>query len=99
MPRYHFHISDGVRELTDTEGRDFTGLRAARAHAVVALREAKAALCEREVRDLSGWTMRVTDARGRTVFTLRFDLRVAEAVDPEGTPPHAGGKAAAGSFG
>ena len=53
-------------------------MRAARAHAAVALREAKVALCEKEVRDLSGWSMRVTDARGRTVFTLGFDLRERE---------------------
>jgi hypothetical protein len=39
-------------------------LRAARAHAVVALREAKAALCERALRDLFGWSLGVTDARG-----------------------------------
>ena len=78
VPRYHFHISDGSLEFTDSDGREFGGLRAARAHAAVALREAKAALCEKEVRDLSGWSMRVTDARGRTVFTLGFDLRERE---------------------
>ncbi len=83
MPKYHFHISDGARQLTDKEGREFAGLRAARAHAVVALREAKAALCEKELRDLTGWTMRVTDMRGRTVFTLGFDLRPHEAPTPE----------------
>ena len=64
--------------MRDSDGHEFGGLRAARAHAAIALREAKAALCEKEVRDLSGWSMRVTDARGRTVFTLGFDLRERE---------------------
>jgi hypothetical protein len=83
VPKYHFHISDGARELTDKEGREFTGLRAARAHAAVVVRDAKAALCEKELRDLSGWTLRVTDARGRTVFRLGFDLRPKPLSPPE----------------
>lgn len=82
VPRYHFHISDGKRELTDKEGREFTGLRAARAHAGVVVRDAKAALCEKEVRDLSGWNLRVTDARGHTVFRLEFDWRERETELP-----------------
>jgi hypothetical protein len=78
VPRYFFHISDGRRVLTDDTGREFSGLRAARVHAVNALRDAKAALCERELRDLTGWNMRVTDEHGRTVFSLGFDLRPVE---------------------
>jgi hypothetical protein len=94
VPKYRFHISDGVRELSDGKGSEFTGLRAARAHAAVVLRDAKAMLCEKEVRDLSGWSVRVTDARGRTVFTLEFDPR--ERAMP---PMERGGHGAVGPSG
>jgi hypothetical protein len=89
MPRYFFHVSDGRRVLTDTTGREFAGLRAARTHAVAALREARGRLCERALRDLSDWSMRVTDEGGRIVFTLGFDLRIADvplASDGAGEP-------------
>lgn len=78
--RFFFHFSDGRRRLTDGTGREFASIRAARAHAVSTLREARAALCERELRDLSGWSLSVTDAQGRLVFALGFDLRPHEGV-------------------
>lgn len=81
MPRYFFHFCDGRHWFTDSNGLELSGLRAARAHAVKDVRELKAALCERHVQDLSGWTMTVVDADHRPVFVLGFDLK------PRPSPP------------
>jgi hypothetical protein len=75
VPRYFFPFSDGAHQFTDDTGYELSGLRAARAHAIQHVRELKAALCERHIQDLSGWSMSVIDANGRTVFTLGFDLK------------------------
>jgi hypothetical protein len=75
VPRYYFHFSDGERQFSDDSGIDLAGLRAARAHATAQVRELKAAMCDRTIRDFGGWSMTVTDARDRTVFVLGFDLK------------------------
>ena len=90
MPRYFFHFSDGRREFSDSTGHELPGMRAARAHATEQVRELTATMCDPQVQDLSGWTMTVTDAAGRTVFVLGFDLKpraAAAACTP--TPPPA----------
>jgi hypothetical protein len=75
VPQFFFHFSDGSRQFTDAGGIDLDGLRAARAHATDQVRELKAAMCDPYIQDLSGWSMSVADARGRTVFVLGFDLK------------------------
>jgi hypothetical protein len=75
VPRYYFHFTDGERQFSDDEGHELAGLGAARAHATEHVRELKAAMCAPAIRDLSGWSMTVTDARGRAVFVLGFDLK------------------------
>ena len=75
MPRFYFHFTDGERQFSDDEGRDLAGLGDARAHATNHVRELKAAMSEPAIQDLSGWSMTVTDGRGRTVFVLGFDLK------------------------
>jgi phage gp16-like protein len=75
VPRYYFHFSDGKRQFADTSGHELRGVAAARAHAIWHVRELKAAMCQPQVQDLSGWTMTVADAKGRTVFEIGFDLR------------------------
>ncbi|MGA2566457.1 MAG: hypothetical protein ABSF41_06480 [Pseudolabrys sp.] len=74
MPRYYFHFSDGTRWFSDDKGRDLSGLRAARLHAIRHTRELEAALCDPHIQDLSGWTLTVADAGGKPVFALGFDL-------------------------
>ncbi len=70
MPRYHFHIHDGVSE-PDLEGLELPSKHAAWSEAVRA--------CGEMLKDIDGqlpagreWMMEVTDGRGQTVFTLRF---------------------------
>jgi hypothetical protein len=75
VPRYYFHFSDGERQFTDVEGRELRGVGAARRHAVQHVRELKAAMCHSQIPDLSGWTVTVADAKGRTVFEIGLDLR------------------------
>lgn len=75
MPRYFFHFSDGERHFSDDVGHEFGGLAAARKHAVAQVRELKAAMCDRNIQDLSGWTMTVADRNGRSVFEIGFDLK------------------------
>lgn len=79
MPRFYFHFTDGKHRFSDQTGSDLVGLQAARAQATSQVRELKAALCASAIQDLSGYSMTVTDERGRTVFVLGFDLK-----------PHAG---------
>ena len=75
MPRYFFHFTDGERQFSDEHGQELAGLRAAREHATHHVRELKAAMCAPAIQDLTGWSMNVADARGRTVFVLGFDLK------------------------
>jgi len=83
VPRFYFHFSDGKHRFSDTAGSDLVGLQAARAHATAQVRELKAAFCASAIRDLSGYTMTVTDDRGRTVFVLGFDLKPRAGVATE----------------
>ena len=75
VARYFFHFSDGQRIFSDDKGQEFYGLAAARRHAVTQVRELKAAMCDRNIHDLSGWTMMVSDLNGKAVFEIGFDLR------------------------
>jgi len=77
VPRFYFHFSDGQRWFTDDKGQVFTGLAAARSHAVSQVRELKAAMCDPGIQDLSGWTMQVVDGEGRVVFDIGFDLKAS----------------------
>jgi len=70
MPRYFFHVEDGVIHA-DEEGTELSGLGAAREHAVCyfaeLLRDAP-----RTFWNHGEWLMRVTDAAGLVFFTLHF---------------------------
>ncbi len=77
MPRFYFQFSDGQRWFTDDKGQVFTGLAAARSHAVSQVRDLKAAMCDPGIQDLSGWTMQVVDDAGRVVFDIGFDLKAS----------------------
>jgi hypothetical protein len=80
MPRYYFHFSDGKRQFTDAIGFELHGVAAARTHAIRHTRELKAAICYPRIQDMSGWSMMVADAGGRTVFEIDFDFRPVLAV-------------------
>lgn len=74
MSRYFFHFTDGTHWFTDDTGRELSGLRAARAHAIRHTRELKAAVCDPRIQDTSGWTLTVVDASGYPLFALGFDF-------------------------
>ena len=80
VPRYYFHFSDGKRQFTDGAGQDLAGLAAVRAHAIKQVREIKAAMCDPHIQDLSGWSMTVADAKGKTVFKIAFEREPAAKV-------------------
>ncbi|MDP2298691.1 MAG: hypothetical protein Q8M24_24910 [Pseudolabrys sp.] len=79
MPRYFFHFSDGKRQFSDSSGVELSGMQAARLHATKHIRELKEAMCHPAIQDLSAWTMSVTDAQGRIVCHLSFDLKPARS--------------------
>jgi hypothetical protein len=70
LPRFHFHIHDGV-DRPDPEGTEFPDLHAAWSEAVRA--------CGEMLREIDGeldrnteWRMDVTDEAGQALLTLRF---------------------------
>jgi len=79
VPRYYFHFSDGKRRFSDSAGHELAGMAAARQHAIEQVRDLKAAMCAPGVQDLSGWSMTVFDAGGKTVLELDFNLKVRTA--------------------
>lgn len=74
MSRYFFHFTDGTHWFSDDTGRELSGLRAARAHAIRHTRELKAAVCDPHIQDMSGWMLTVVDASGHPLFALGFDF-------------------------
>lgn len=74
MSRYFFHFTDGTHWFSDDTGRELSGLRAARAYAIRHTRELKAAVCDPQIQDLSGWMLTVIDASGHPLFALGFDF-------------------------
>lgn len=81
VPRFFFHFSDGKRQFTDTVGLELSGMAAARKHATQQVRELRTTMCDPHIQDLSGWSLRVADAKGETVLELGFDLRMLAARD------------------
>ncbi len=70
MPRYFFHIHNG-QEIPDESGTVFPGVKEAREEAVKTAGE----LLRGDGRDFwegPDWTMRVTDATGVPVFTIKI---------------------------
>ena len=58
MPRFYFHFSDGKRQFTDETGFELSGMAAVRKHATKQVRDLKAAMSDRHIQDLSGWSCR-----------------------------------------
>jgi hypothetical protein len=77
MPRFFFHVDDGMNHV-DAEGTELSTLGAAREHAVCyfadLLRDAPGPFWSRP-----DWTMRVTDQAGLVFFTLHFTAVLAPA--------------------
>jgi hypothetical protein len=75
MPRYFFHVDDGT-SIPDEEGTELPDLEAARAESI---RAAGAILGEFDGgfwHAGSPWTMHVTDASWRLLFSLQFSAKV-----------------------
>jgi hypothetical protein len=79
VPRYYFHFSDGKRRFSDGQGRDCSGMAAARSHAISQVRDIKAAISDPGIQDLRGWSMTVVDAEDHVVFETSFDLKLQAA--------------------
>lgn len=77
MPRYHFHIKDGV-DLPDLEGTVLPGVKAAQEEAV---RLAGATIADRAKTSQLGedWAMEVSDETGLVLFRLDFFVSAAAA--------------------
>lgn len=79
VPRYYFHFSDGKRRFSDANGVVLSGMAAARAHAILQVRDLKAAMCDPGIQDLSGWSMIVVNDDDTVVFETSFDLKLQGA--------------------
>ncbi|MBI3703271.1 MAG: hypothetical protein HY244_05305 [Rhizobiales bacterium] len=73
MPRFYFHFSDGKRRFSDSTGIELSGMVAVRTQASKQVRELKAAMCHPGIQDLSGWSMIVVNANGKSVLEIGFD--------------------------
>jgi hypothetical protein len=83
VPKYFFHISDGVDkpDLTGTELPDITAAKvAAVEHAGEVIRDLGPAFWTSE-----DWQLLVTEADGRPVLTLSFSGSMAEATETPAT--------------
>ncbi|MBW6530410.1 hypothetical protein KZ820_06655 [Sphingomonas sp. RRHST34] len=78
MPRFFFHVTDGV-DIRDEEGTELPNLKAARR---VAVQYAGALLREVDSDELDrhDWVMTVTDDTGLTMFTLNIFLMLAPSI-------------------
>ena len=71
MPRYFFHIKDGLETIRDEEGIDFHNLDAVREEATESAREMMSEKI-REGHGPDGRAFVVTDEQGQTVLTFPF---------------------------
>lgn len=85
MPRYHFHVSDG-RDYPDLQGTILANLAEARVEAV---RFSGHLLGDEAEKFWEGeeWTMRVTDEKDLTLFTLMFVATESAATLSNPPPP------------
>ena len=70
MPRYFFHVQDGLN-IPDEEGTDFPDLPSAKGHAVVYAGELILSMGA-EFWGHDDWRMTVQDENGLTLFCLFF---------------------------
>jgi hypothetical protein len=68
VPRYHFHVRDGLRVTYDGTGRDLPNLCAAEC---VAIRIARSLICGSDQPDLNQWVV-IADEFGQVVLRVSF---------------------------
>jgi hypothetical protein len=83
LPRYFFHVHDGV-DIRDLEGTEFPDITAARKEAIIA---AGMAITEMGDKFWIGefWRMTVTNADGLVLFELHFIGTAAAAAPSYGS--------------
>lgn len=75
MSHYHFHLQNGGGFVEDEEGRELSGLEAAREEAVKDIRSIISEEVRQGVVDLRG-RLEVTDGDGAPVLTVAFSEAV-----------------------
>ncbi|ESR26809.1 DUF6894 family protein [Lutibaculum baratangense] len=76
MPRYFFHVHDGVTRR-DTEGTELKDLEEARQEAVQCASEILI-VCRDHVCEGHPWQMRVTNEADELLMTLSFQLKIEQ---------------------
>ncbi len=77
MPRFFFHVQDGVF-MPDRTGAECESTEMARSHAIQTIRESlSAGVLKGE--DRMHWTMIVADSTGKTILSLPFSFAVRKA--------------------
>lgn len=71
MPRFFFHVRNGMGFALDEEGAELDDLRAAKQHAIEGARSLMSAEVAKGELDLRG-RIEVTDAEGQCILILRF---------------------------
>jgi hypothetical protein len=89
MPKFYFHVDDGVLDDPDFHGTELPDEEAARFEAVKAAAEMLKEFDGAVWRQRNPWRMHVTDEAQRLLFTLHFGVDVPTGpvrFVPEGSP-------------
>ena len=74
MPRYFYHLSDGVHIFSDNDGVELENLAAARRHLVSHVRELRGTLSDKGILDWTKWTVIVSDYNNKPLQKMGFNL-------------------------
>ena len=74
MPRYFYHLSDGVRIFSDNNGIELENLAEARRYLISHVRELRGILSDKGILDWSKWTVIVSDYNNKTLQSVGFNL-------------------------
>jgi hypothetical protein len=86
MPTFYFHLATPGHLIVDEEGRNLSGLDAARQEAIASARE----IIEdsaREGADVQGYAFNVTDEHGEQVMVYDFKNLMNGGTSAESAPP------------
>jgi uncharacterized protein DUF6894 len=78
MPRYFFHLRSPAKSLADCQGLTLAGTEVAREEAKRAAQDFRQPSTGRVAPEWEGWSIDVSDERGRSIMTVPFGAEANE---------------------